>query len=67
MSKLLVMLFSLSLAALVASGCNKKKADNNEGPMESAGEEVNQAVEETGDSLEEAGDNIEDSTDDATD
>lgn len=45
---------ALSLAGL--SGCEK-------GPMEKAGEKVDDAVEEAGDAIEDAGDKIEDALD----
>ena len=66
---------TLLLASLLAvAGCKKKDPEHEQGPMESAGEEVDEtadevredtseATEEAGDSLEEAGDKIEDKTD----
>jgi hypothetical protein len=61
------------LAALAIVGCHKKPK-HEKGPMESAGEEVDEAgrkakqdtdeaVEEAGDKAQEAGDKIEDKTD----
>ena len=72
MSKTTTMIAALSLT-LLATAC-KKEPEHTEGPMESAGEEVDEtagevkeeskeAAEETGDALEEAGDNAEDATD----
>ena len=66
MSKSSVALLALSFTLLAAAGC-KKEPENNEGPMESAGEEVDEATENAGDAVEEAGDNVEDAADDATD
>lgn len=64
MSKVTIVLSALVL--MLAVGC-KKKAENAEGPMESAGEEVDQAADNAGDKVEEgveeAGDKVEDATD----
>lgn len=51
------LLLCLSLAI---SGCDQ------DGPMENAGEEIDDAVEEAGDSAEEAADEVEEEIDDAT-
>lgn len=62
----------LASTLLLLAACNKK-TENAQGPMESAGEEVDQtaqetgenmeeATEETGEALEEAGDKAEDAT-----
>jgi len=48
MTKISMTLMALALAMLMATGC-KKKAEHNEGPMESAGEEADEA----GDKVEE--------------
>ncbi|MFG0251125.1 MAG: hypothetical protein ACF8OB_19750 [Phycisphaeraceae bacterium JB051] len=56
---LLMMMFALGSLALV--GCD------NDGPMENAGEAVDEAVEDMGDAAEEAGNDIEDAVDDAQD
>ena len=66
MTKIATTVTVLTLALLMMGGC-KKKAEHNEGPMESAGEEVDQAGEKAGDQVEEAGDKVEDAADDATD
>lgn len=61
-SRTSAVLMALALAMVMATGC-KKKAEHNEGPLESAGEEVDEAGEKAGDKIEEAGDNVEDATD----
>lgn len=64
----------LLVASLCVAGCKKKAPEHEEGPMESAGEEIDEtaqeakeetkeAAEETGDALEEAGDKVEDKAD----
>lgn len=64
MSKIAILLSALVLS--LAVGC-KKKAENAQGPMESAGEEVDQAADKTGDkvgdTVEETGDKVENATD----
>jgi hyperosmotically inducible protein len=64
MSKVTIVLSALVL--MLAVGC-KKKAEHSEGPMESAGEEVDVAADNAGDKVEEgveeAGDKVEDATD----
>ena len=62
MTKISMTLMALALAMLMATGC-KKKPEHNEGPMESAGEEADEAGDKIGDKVEEAGDNVEDATD----
>jgi hypothetical protein len=65
----------LALATLlVVVGCKKKEPEHQEGPMESAGEEIDEtgreieqeteeAADEAGENIEEAGDAIEEKTD----
>lgn len=55
----LAMVFSVS--SVFVTGCDQ------DGPMESAGEEIDEAVEETGENLEDAGDEVEDEVEDARD
>lgn len=62
MTKISMMMLALALSMVMATGC-KKKAEHNEGPMESAGEEVDEAGDKAEEKVEEAGDNIEDATD----
>jgi hypothetical protein len=66
MNKPFIAVAVLAIALFSISGC-KKKAENAEGPMESAGEEVDQAAEttenNTEEAVEEAGDNVEEATD----
>lgn len=64
---------ALTLALLLTSGC-KKNTQQSEGPMESAGEEVDQAGESAAERTEEAGEKAEekmeqtgDKVEDATD
>lgn len=68
------MALALLTTALWLAACGDKNPEHNDGPMESAGEEMDEtaddisegteeAVEETGDTFEEAGDDIEDATD----
>lgn len=64
MRKLSMSLTALCFAMLVLNGCKKKPAEP-EGPMESAGEEVDEAAEKAGDKVEEAGDKAEEAADDA--
>jgi hypothetical protein len=64
MHRLSILFTALSLALLLAAGCKEKPKDP-EGPMESAGEEVDEAGEKAGDKIEEAGDKTEDAADDA--
>jgi len=54
---------SLGLAALLIVASIALTACERDGPMENAGEEIDEAVEDAGDSLEEAGDEIEDEVD----
>jgi hypothetical protein len=56
----------LLTAVAAASGCgsDQKKAD---GPVENAGEEVDEAASDTKDAAKEAGDSVEETADDATD
>jgi hypothetical protein len=65
MRKLSVSLMALCVALLLGTTACKKKPAEPEGPMESAGEEVDQAGEKAGDNIEEAGDKVEDAADDA--
>jgi hypothetical protein len=62
-------------ASLCVVGCNKKEPDHAEGPMESAGEEMDEAgekvkdeskeaVDKTGEKMEEAGENVQDKAED---
>jgi hypothetical protein len=53
--------FALSLAMAGLAGCE------NEGPMERAGEKIDNAAEEAGDKMEDAGDKLEDKARDAKD
>lgn len=62
MTKISMTLLALALAMTMATGC-KKKPVNNDGPMESAGEEIDEAGDKAGDKIEEAGDKVEDATD----
>ena len=62
MTKISMTLMALALAMLMATGC-KKKAEHNEGPMESAGEEADEAGDKVEEKVEEAGDEIEDAAD----
>ena len=57
----------LSLALLLALSVFALAACDQDGPMENAGEEIDEAVEGAGDNLEEAGDEIEDEIDDLSD
>jgi hypothetical protein len=65
-------------ASLCVVGCKKKEPDNAKGPMESAGEEMDQAgekvkdeskdaVDKTGEKMEEAGEKMQDKADDKND
>jgi hypothetical protein len=70
-----VWMATMLVASCVAlMGCKKKEPEHTEGPMESAGEEVDEtaddvgdateeAVDDTGDAMEETGDKVEDKTD----
>lgn len=70
-----VWLATVLVASCIALlGCKKKEPAEPEGPMESAGEEVDEtaneveaeteeAVDDTGDAVEEAGDKVEDKAD----
>lgn len=64
MRRLSILFAVLSLSLLFVSGCKDKPKDP-EGPMESAGEEVDEAGEKASDKVEEAGDKMEDAADDA--
>lgn len=55
------LLVSLLASMMALSACEK------DGPMERAGESVDEAVENTGDALDDAADNTEDAIDDAAD
>jgi hypothetical protein len=55
----LSMLALVSLATCCLVGCE------NEGPLEDAGEKLDNAAEETGEAIEDAGEEIEDAADDA--
>lgn len=56
--KNLIMAMTLALAVpFFIVGC-----DNNDGPMEKAGEKMDNAVEKTGEAIEDAGDKVKDST-----
>ena len=57
LKKMFALVFVLALA-LATTACVEEK-----GPMEKAGEKVDDAVEEVGDSLEDAGDEVEDAVD----
>ncbi len=59
--KTLLLMIMFALGSMTLVGCD------NDGPMENAGETVDEAVEEMGDAAEEAGDNIEDTMDKAED
>jgi predicted small lipoprotein YifL len=59
--KNLFLLLALSLGAFTLVGCD------NDGPMENAGEAVDEAVEDMKDTAEEAGNDIEDAVDDVQD
>ncbi len=52
----------LLTAGLLLIGCVEEK-----GPMEKAGEKIDDAIEDTGDKLEDIGDEIEDAADDVQD
>lgn len=64
MTRLRIMAAVMSVSFVLATGCHKK-AEEPEGPAESAGEEVDQAGEAAGEKIEEAGDQAEDAADDA--
>jgi hypothetical protein len=53
-----------ALAAASGCGSDQKKAD---GPVENAGEAVDEAASDTKDAAKEAGDSVEETADDATD
>jgi hypothetical protein len=53
-----------ALAAATGCGSDQKKAD---GPVENAGEKVDEAADDTKEAAEDAGDKIEEKTDEATD
>lgn len=55
----------LASTLLLLAACNKK-TENAEGPMEAAGEEVDQTAQETGESMEEATEEAGDKAEDAT-
>jgi hypothetical protein len=59
------MMLALSIA-LFGFGC-KKNADNNEGAMESAGEEADEAAADVSEKTEEAGEDASDATEEAGD
>ncbi|MAX24008.1 MAG: hypothetical protein CMJ19_05835 [Phycisphaeraceae bacterium] len=59
--KTLLLIMMFALGAMTWVGCD------NDGPMENAGETVDEAVEDMGDAAEEAGNDIEDAVDDAQD
>lgn len=61
MRRISITVLALAFTVMAATGCKKKPA--NEGPMESAGEEADQAGHEVKESVEEAGDEVEDATD----
>jgi hypothetical protein len=65
MRKRTIAVLALSCSVVLATGC-KKKAETTEGPMESAGEEVDEATETAGEKVEETGDKAEDAAEDAT-
>ena len=58
----LVRVLAVALLALLLWGCPEKK-----GPMEKAGEKIDNAVENTGDKIEEAADDAGDAIEDAVD
>lgn len=57
------------VAALGLAGCgsDQKTPEEPEGPMENAGEKVDEAAEETGDAAEEAADEADEAVEDAAD
>lgn len=57
----LALLFAFAVSSVGLTGCEE------EGPMEEAGENIDDAADETRDELDEAGDNIEDGVDDLGD
>lgn len=61
------MLLIASTLLLGAVACGKKKAESGEGPLESAGEEVDKAADDVGDKTEEAADDTGDKIEEATD
>ncbi len=61
MNKRIFALLAALMFGFVLVGCEE------EGPMERAGESVDEAVEEAGDNIEEAGEEVADEIDDATD
>jgi hypothetical protein len=62
----IVQLVIASSLLLGATAC-KKKAHNNEGPMESAGEEIDETAKDASDATEEAAEDTGDKVEEATD
>jgi hypothetical protein len=56
--------FALALSALLAAACASSQKEP-DGPVENAGEEVDEAADDTKDAAEDAGDKVEEATDDA--
>lgn len=65
--KKIPMLCVLVATALLSLGACKKKTDTTEGPMESAGAEVDKKAEKAGDAAEEAADDASEDIDEAGD
>jgi hypothetical protein len=66
------MLMPIALASVLTLGCNKNKGadspeDAGDGPMEKAGESVDESANETEEAFDEAGEDMEDAVDEAGD
>ncbi|MDB4977113.1 MAG: hypothetical protein JWN48_5454 [Myxococcaceae bacterium] len=67
MKKISMLQLILVAAMLVGATACKKKAEHNEGPLESAGESVDDAAKDTADATEEAAEDTGDKVEEATD
>ena len=66
MTKLSTLSMAAAITLLAMSGC-KKNTESSQGPMESAGEEMDQAGERTEERTEEAGEEVEESVEETGD